>query len=48
MAVSPVAASSVRAASAYGAAEEIGREVAYGPVEADGAARAAGLIAELI
>jgi hypothetical protein len=29
-------------------AEEIGREVDYRPVEADGAARAAALIAELL
>jgi hypothetical protein len=29
-------------------AEEIGREVDYRPVENDGAARAAGLIAELL
>ena len=29
-------------------AEEIGREVGYRPVERDGAARAAALIAELI
>jgi hypothetical protein len=29
-------------------ADEIGREVAYRPVETDGAARAAALIAELI
>jgi hypothetical protein len=29
-------------------AEEIGRDVAYRPVETDGAARAAALIAELL
>ena len=33
---------------AHAIAEEIGREVAYRPVPADGAARAAAMLAELL